>query len=331
MAKRSSTNGAGGSGPDATDRIEYVLLSQETRRRYLNYAMSVIMSRALPDVRDGLKPVQRRILFAMYRDLRLTADSKTLKCAKISGQTMGDYHPHGEGAIYDALVRMAQNFMLRYPLVHGQGNFGSIMGLPAAASRYTEAKLTAVAEHLIEEMKFDTVEMRPNYDGRERTEPTTSSCQPSVSQSAGERRVWHRGRHGDEYAAAQSERSDRRLYRADRKPGRGNERPAQVCEGPGLSAGRPDDYRPKSTWRAIYEEVGGKVRSKFAANGCHGKARKARSRKSRRDLFPSRTELETGTLVAEIGAIVNFSASCHNCSIQTTKRTTSTPCESCSN
>ena len=166
LAKRTSDNENGEKGQEATDRIEYVLLSQETRKRYLNYAMSVIMSRALPDVRDGLKPVQRRILYAMYEDLRLTADSKTLKCAKISGTTMGDYHPHGEGAIYDALVRMAQNFMLRYPLVHGQGNFGSIMGLPAAASRYTEAKLTQLAEHLIQELKFQTVDMRPNYDGR---------------------------------------------------------------------------------------------------------------------------------------------------------------------
>ena len=170
MAKRSSANGGGEKGPEVTDRVEYVLLSQETRRRYLNYAMSVIMSRALPDVRDGLKPVQRRILYAMHEALHLRSDSKTLKCAKIIGETMGNYHPHGDGAIYDALVRMAQNFMLRYPLVHGQGNFGSIMGLPAAAHRYTEAKVTQLSERLMQELRFDTVEMRPNYDG-EKTEP----------------------------------------------------------------------------------------------------------------------------------------------------------------
>ena len=145
MAKRNSGTENGENGQEGTDRIEYVLLSQETRKRYLNYAMSVIMSRALPDVRDGLKPVQRRILYAMHEDLHLRSDSKTLKCAKICGQAMGDYHPHGNLAIYDALVRMAQNFMLRYPLVHGQGNFGSVMGLPAAADRYTEAKVTEVA------------------------------------------------------------------------------------------------------------------------------------------------------------------------------------------
>src|SRR5216117_2831660 len=100
-----------------------VSISQETRRRYLNYAMSVITSRALPDVRDGLKPVQRRILYVMFEELRLTADSKPRKCAKITGDTTGNYHPHGNIAVYDTLVRLAQDFTLRYPLIHGQGNF----------------------------------------------------------------------------------------------------------------------------------------------------------------------------------------------------------------
>jgi len=149
---------------NATERIRYVSLSQETRRRYLNYAMSVITARALPDARDGLKPVQRRILYVMYHDLHLTHDKKTRKCAKICGDTTGNYHPHGDTAVYDALVRLAQDFSLRYPLIDGQGNFGSIMGLKAAASRYTEARLTAVAEHLMSELRFQTVDMRPNYD-----------------------------------------------------------------------------------------------------------------------------------------------------------------------
>ena len=117
-----------GSGDDEL-RIEYVSISQETRRRYLNYALSVIQSRALPDVRDGLKPVQRRILFAMYHDLHLAANAKPRKSMKICGDTTGNYHPHGETAVYEALVRMAQDFTLRYPLVNGQGNFGSVMGL----------------------------------------------------------------------------------------------------------------------------------------------------------------------------------------------------------
>ncbi len=156
--------------PTEDDSIKFVSISEETRRRYLNYAMSVISSRALPDIRDGLKPVQRRIMYVMYHDLRLMADAKTRKCAKIYGDTTGNYHPHGETAVYDALVRMAQDFSLRYPLVFGQGNFGSVMGLPAAAGRYTEAKLNSVAEHLMNELRYNTVDMRPNYDGT-REEP----------------------------------------------------------------------------------------------------------------------------------------------------------------
>jgi DNA gyrase subunit A len=145
-------------------------LSQETRRRYLNYALSVITSRALPDVRDGLKPVQRRIMYVMYHDLHLAAGAKPRKCAKICGDTTGNYHPHGEAAVYEALVRLAQDFTLREPLVDGQGNFGSVLGLPPAAARYTEARLTAVADLLMDELRYQTVEMRPNYDAT-RDEP----------------------------------------------------------------------------------------------------------------------------------------------------------------
>jgi len=144
--------------------VQFVPISEETRRRYLNYAMSVITSRALPDVRDGLKPVQRRILYVMYDRMRLLADAKTSKCAKISGNTTGSFHPHGEMAVYEALVRMAQDFSLRYPLVVGQGNFGSVMGLRAAAARYTEARLSRLAENLMAELRFDTVDMRATYD-----------------------------------------------------------------------------------------------------------------------------------------------------------------------
>lgn len=167
QGKAGSTNGRAGS---ETDRIEYVPISDVTRRRYLNYAMSVITSRALPDVRDGLKPVQRRILYVMYQDLHLVANAKPRKCAKICGDTTGNYHPHGDASVYDALVRLAQDFNLRSPLINGQGNFGSIMGLPAAAARYTEARLTGIAEHLMNELRYQTVEMRPNYDGT-RNEP----------------------------------------------------------------------------------------------------------------------------------------------------------------
>ncbi len=146
-------------------KIEEVPLHLTAQKRYLNYAMSVITSRALPDVRDGLKPVQRRILYAMYTNLRLTHDAKHRKSAAIIGEVMGKYHPHGDQSIYDAMVRMAQNFSLRNPLVDGHGNFGSIDGDSAAAMRYTEARLMSLASELLTEIKKDTVDFRPNYDG----------------------------------------------------------------------------------------------------------------------------------------------------------------------
>jgi DNA gyrase subunit A len=153
------------------ERIDPVAIADETRRRYLNYALSVITARALPDVRDGLKPVQRRILYSMYHDLHLYAGERPLKCAKVCGDVMGNYHPHGEGAIYDTLVRMAQYWVLRYPLVDGEGNFGSVDGYEAAANRYTECRLFAMAEELMSELRQKTVQMRPTYDGM-REEPS---------------------------------------------------------------------------------------------------------------------------------------------------------------
>jgi topoisomerase IV subunit A len=146
--------------------IEPIKLTDALEERYLAYALSTIMHRALPDVRDGLKPVHRRILFAM-RELGLDPDGGYRKCAKIVGETMGNYHPHGNQAIYDALARLAQDFAVRYPLVDGQGNFGNIDGDNPAADRYTEARLTAVAAQLLEGIDEDTVDFRPNYDGRE--------------------------------------------------------------------------------------------------------------------------------------------------------------------
>ena len=140
-------------------------LARALGERYLTYALSTIMHRALPDVRDGLKPVHRRILYAM-RNLNLSPTSKFLKSAKISGDTMGDYHPHGDQAIYDAMVRLAQDFSVRYPLVEGQGNFGNIDGDNAAAGRYTEARLTAVAEAMLDGLDEEAVDFQPNYDGR---------------------------------------------------------------------------------------------------------------------------------------------------------------------
>lgn len=143
-----------------------VALHEATRYRYLSYAMSVITSRALPDVRDGLKPVQRRILFAMYHNLRLYPEARYRKSAAVVGEVMAKYHPHGDTSIYDSMVRMSQDFSLLHPLVDGQGNFGSMDGDGAAAMRYTESKLTPLSTELISEIRQQTVDWRPNYDGQ---------------------------------------------------------------------------------------------------------------------------------------------------------------------
>ena len=152
------------------DRIEDLQIEQELQDSYLTYAMSTIMDRALPDVRDGLKPSQRRILVAM-NDLGLGPRSKHRKCAKIAGDTSGNYHPHGEAVIYPTLVRLAQDWTMRYTLIDGQGNFGSTDGDPPAAMRYTEARMTSPAMELLADLEFDTVDHIPNYDDT-RTEPT---------------------------------------------------------------------------------------------------------------------------------------------------------------
>jgi len=152
--------------PPDSGPIEPVNLKDALEERYLAYALSTIMHRALPDVRDGLKPVHRRLLYAMQQ-LRLAPQGEFRKCAKIVGDTMGNFHPHGNQAIYDALARLAQDFAVRYPLIDGQGNFGNIDGDNPAADRYTEARLTDIAARLLEGIDEDTVDFRPNYDGRE--------------------------------------------------------------------------------------------------------------------------------------------------------------------
>ena len=157
-------------GPKGPNDIRPITIAEEMKRSYLDYAMSVIVSRALPDVRDGLKPVHRRILYAMNQ-LNLGWNRKHIKSAKVVGEVMGDYHPHGDLAIYDALVRMAQEFSMRVPLVDGQGNFGSVDGDPPASMRYTEVRLKKITQSLLEDLERDTVAFRPNYDDRVQ-EPT---------------------------------------------------------------------------------------------------------------------------------------------------------------
>ncbi len=158
------------------DRIESIALHQEMQRSYLEYAMSVIVGRALPDVRDGLKPVQRRILFAMH-ELGLTPDRPYRKCARVVGDVLGKYHPHGDQAVYDALVRLVQTFSSRHPLLDGHGNFGSVDDDPPAAMRYTETRLAPIAhEGMLDEIGSETVDFAPNFDGSQQ-EPTVLPAQ----------------------------------------------------------------------------------------------------------------------------------------------------------
>src|SRR6188768_4344699 len=155
---------------ETTSERNHINIEDEMRRSYLDYAMSVIIGRALPDVRDGLKPVHRRVLWAMH-ELGNTYNKPYKKSARVVGDTIGKYHPHGDSAIYDTVVRMAQEFSLRYPLVDGQGNFGSIDGDMPAAMRYTEARLKRIAEELLADINKDTVDFQPNFDDS-LTEPT---------------------------------------------------------------------------------------------------------------------------------------------------------------
>lgn len=176
--KRRGGPGGGGDEPPLFPE-EPAALHEVTQTRYLNYALSVITSRAIPDVRDGLKPVQRRILYTMWQQ-GVTGDAKHRKCAKIVGDVMGSYHPHGDAAIYDALVRMAQSFSLRAPLVDGSGNFGSLDGDPAAAYRYTECRLANISDQILNEIDEDTVHFRPNYDGTKEEPVVLPSSIPNL-------------------------------------------------------------------------------------------------------------------------------------------------------
>src|SRR5919197_2525166 len=149
---------------DALGNIRPIAIEHEMREAYLDYAMSVITARALPDVRDGLKPVQRRVLYAMD-ELGLRPTTPYKKSARIVGEVLGKYHPHSDAPVYDTMVRLAQTFSMRYVLVDGQGNFGSVDGDPPAAMRYTEARLSAIAQELLADIDKNTVEFSPNFDG----------------------------------------------------------------------------------------------------------------------------------------------------------------------
>jgi DNA gyrase subunit A len=164
MAKRPKSPSS--SSTEIATTVIPVPLDETARQRYLNYALSVITSRALPDIRDGLKPVQRRILFSMFHNHRLTPERPPIKSAKVVGSVIGEWHPHGDVAVYDAMARMAQPWSLRATLVDGHGNFGSQDGDRPAAYRYTEARLTPLALELLNELNKNTVDFQPNYDGK---------------------------------------------------------------------------------------------------------------------------------------------------------------------
>ena len=184
----------------------HINIEDEMRRSYLDYAMSVIIGRALPDVRDGLKPVHRRVLWAMH-ELGNTYNKPYKKSARIVGDVIGKYHPHGDTAVYDTIVRLAQDFSMRYPLIDGQGNFGSVDGDAAAAMRYTEMRMARLANEMLADIEKETVDFQPNYD--ESSERAESSAD-AHSEPADQRFGRNRGRHGDEDSAAQSHRNCRR-------------------------------------------------------------------------------------------------------------------------
>ena len=241
-------------GPDG---IEPINLKDALEERYLAYALSTIMHRALPDVRDGLKPVHRRILYAMHQ-LRLTPDGGFLKCAKIVGDAMGDYHPHGNQAIYDALARLAQDFAVRYPLIDGQGNFGNVDGDNPAAERYTEARITTTAADLLEGLEEETVDFRPNYDGRKHG---AGGAAGGVPESAGQRLVRHRRRHGDQHSPAQRRRAVRGAAASHQAPERDDREAGRDDPRAGLS-------RPAACWSSRRSRSSKPTRRAAAASGC---------------------------------------------------------------
>ena len=199
----------------ASSRVMSRLIEDEMRESFIDYSMSVIVQRALPDVRDGLKPVHRRILYAMS-GLGLSAGRPYRKSATVVGEVLGKFHPHGDASVYDAMVRMVQDFSLRYPLVDGQGNFGSVDGDGAAAYRYTETRLTALAMELLDDIDKETVFFTPNFDGRVDEPAVLPAKLPNllVNGSSG-----IAVGDGDQHPPAQPARDRGRLHRFDRGPG----------------------------------------------------------------------------------------------------------------
>ena len=226
--------------PEDGGRIVEEPIGEALSRRYLAYALSTIVNRALPDVRDGLKPVQRRVLYVMH-EMRLNPETAARKCAKVVGDVMGGFHPHGDQSIYDALVRLAQDFAQRYPLVDGQGNFGNIDGDNPAAMRYTECKLTVAAQLLLEGHRRGRRRLAPHL---RRAGHRAGGAARRLSQPPGQRRHRHRGGHGHLHPAAQRPRADRRLPRAAAAAGGDHRRADGARRRPRLPHRRGDRRAP---------------------------------------------------------------------------------------
>jgi DNA gyrase subunit A len=207
---------------EGQNKIIDVDLKREMEDSFIAYSMSVIVQRALPDVRDGLKPVHRRILYTMFEN-GLSPDKPYRKCADTVGSVLGRYHPHGDASVYDALVRLAQDFSMRYMLVDGHGNFGSVDGDPPAAYRYTEARMSRVAVEMLQDIDKDTVDFQPNYDDRLKEPVVLPSHFPNLLVNG---------------STAQHGRGHRRRLHADRQPGRRPRRPDAEHQGAGFSHGR---------------------------------------------------------------------------------------------
>ncbi len=234
-----------------------VAIEDELRKSYLEYAMSVIVGRALPDVRDGLKPVHRRVLFAM-NELNNTYNRPYVKSARIVGDVIGKYHPHGDVAVYDTIVRMAQSFSMRYCLVDGQGNFGSVDGDPPAAMRYTEVRMARIASEMLEDLDKETV---PFVAELRRNAANAAGVAESRTESAVERLVRNRGRYGDEHSAAQPARGDRRLPCTDRRSEHLHRWPDGIHQGSGFSD-RSDHQRPCGNRRSVQDRPRSHLRAR---------------------------------------------------------------------
>ena len=238
-----------GSGAGTTDNVA---LHEAAQSRYLNYALSVITSRALPDVRDGLKPVQRRILYTMWQQ-NLTADAKHRKCAKVVGDVMGNYHPHGDSALYETLVRMAQSFSLRYPLIDGSGNFGSLDGDSAAAMRYTECRLARISDEMLDRDRAGDGPVPPELRRHQDRAGRPAGAHP---EPARQRRDRHRRRHGDQHPAAQPRRGLHGARQAARQRRPQQRAAVPLRQGPRLPDRRPDPEFGRRAEGDLQDRVG---------------------------------------------------------------------------